>query len=287
MHWRRVQTPVWPTTSTWDFRPGMPVSSDLKTTLVKKYFEYFLNQQCPFYSVAELQYFPESSSMFVSDGKQCILLLPLALLLPPLGKMESLRINTNHQKQYVYCIVLSLLPETQQLSNSKLHIALKNIHRNVSNSKFRGASELLVGLTILEVTYLDSFWFSGSSQGKLHRLQLQVKDTCEIFSKLSSDLFVVFLKAFEAVMRDRNLFEELIHKVSKVLLTARRDIHDHTSCPRSHLSCATTINPKILHSVYLSGLHHHTEKEGAQDRDNCWNMSRIQPSRFTWRYQSI
>lgn len=61
------------------------------------------------------------------------------------------------------------------------------------------------------------FVSDGSSQGKLHRLQLQVKDTCEIFSKLSSDLFVVFLKAFEAVMRDRNLFEELIHKMEAVL----------------------------------------------------------------------
>lgn len=159
------------------------------------------------------------------------------------------------------------------MSNSKLHIAFENIHRNISNSKFRGGRELLIGLPSLGVTHLDSFWFSGLSEGKLGELKVEVKENCQILSKLSPDTSVILLKAIKAVMKDRNLFQELTQKVSKVLLTDRiykyRDIHDHTSCPRSHLSCATTINPKIFNSANLSGLHHHTEKEGAQERVNC------------------
>lgn len=100
---------------------------------------------------------------------------------------------------------------------------------------------------------MDSFWFSGLSEGKLGELKVEVKENCQILSKLSPDRSVILLKAIKAVMKDRNLFQELTQKVSKVLLTDRiykyRDIHDHTSCPRSHLSCATTIQKSLIQQI--------------------------------------
>jgi len=251
---------------TWDSR------FSLNNNTGKKKFLSSLNQQSSFYAVAGLDYFPEGHNrLLVSDGKQRILLLPLALLLPPLGKMESLRMNTNHQKRCVYCRVLPITRDVTTLQVKMAHFFL-NINRNDSNSKFSDVGELLVGLPSLHVTFLDSFWFSGVSQGKLGLLQAEVKKNCEILPKLSSDLSIILLKAFKAVMRDRTLFQELSQRVSKVVLLARiykyRDMQDHTSCPRRHLSGATTINPKTLHSAHLSGLQHHAEKEGAQDRVN-------------------
>ncbi|KAM9255011.1 gasdermin-A [Cariama cristata] len=57
----------------------------------------------------------------------------------------------------------------------------------------------------------------GFSSGKLRTLEEEVKNNCQILSELSSDLFVVFLKAIKAVMRDRNLFQELSQKMEAVL----------------------------------------------------------------------
>ncbi|KAM6042895.1 gasdermin-A-like [Theristicus caerulescens] len=113
----------------WDFRPGIPVSSDLKTTtLVKKDLsssKYFSKSAMPFLSLADLEYFlQESRSVFISDG---------------------------------------------------------------------------------------------ASEGKLGELKREVEENCEILSKLSSDLFVIFLNAIKAAMRDRNLFQELTEKMEAVL----------------------------------------------------------------------
>ncbi|XP_009463179.1 PREDICTED: gasdermin-A [Nipponia nippon] len=57
----------------------------------------------------------------------------------------------------------------------------------------------------------------GVSEGKLGELKREVKENCEILFKLSSDLFIIFLNAIKAVMRDRNLFQELTEKMEAVL----------------------------------------------------------------------
>ncbi|XP_009333228.1 PREDICTED: gasdermin-A [Pygoscelis adeliae] len=61
------------------------------------------------------------------------------------------------------------------------------------------------------------FVSDGSSQETLGALRVEVKENCQILSSLSSDLFVIFLKAIKAVMRDRNLFQELTQKMEAVL----------------------------------------------------------------------
>ncbi|KAM6042772.1 gasdermin-A-like [Theristicus caerulescens] len=57
----------------------------------------------------------------------------------------------------------------------------------------------------------------GASEGKLGELKSEVEENCEILSKLSSDLFIIFLNAIKAAMRDRNLFQELTEKMEAVL----------------------------------------------------------------------
>ncbi|XP_035753854.1 gasdermin-A isoform X2 [Egretta garzetta] len=63
----------------------------------------------------------------------------------------------------------------------------------------------------------STFVSDGFSQGQLGALEKEVKENCQIFSMLSSNLLVIFLKAIKAVMRDRNLFEELTQKMEAVL----------------------------------------------------------------------
>ncbi|XP_010289853.1 PREDICTED: gasdermin-A3-like [Phaethon lepturus] len=63
----------------------------------------------------------------------------------------------------------------------------------------------------------STFVSDGISQGKLGALEVEVKKNCQILSKLSPDLFVIFSKAIKAVMRDRNLFQELTQKMEAVL----------------------------------------------------------------------
>ncbi|XP_069733140.1 gasdermin-A2-like [Phaenicophaeus curvirostris] len=57
----------------------------------------------------------------------------------------------------------------------------------------------------------------GSFQEKLEGVEKEVKDNCQILSHLSSNLLLVFLKAIKAVMRDRNLFQELTQKMEAIL----------------------------------------------------------------------
>ncbi|XP_028939982.1 gasdermin-A3-like [Antrostomus carolinensis] len=54
-------------------------------------------------------------------------------------------------------------------------------------------------------------------QRKLKELEVEVKENCQVLSKLSSALLGIFLKAIKAVMRNRNLFQELTHKMEAVL----------------------------------------------------------------------
>ncbi|KAM7082070.1 gasdermin-A [Ciconia maguari] len=58
---------------------------------------------------------------------------------------------------------------------------------------------------------------NGFSQGQLGVLQAEVKENCQILTNLYSKLRDIFLKAIKAAMRDRNLFEELTHKMEAVL----------------------------------------------------------------------
>lgn len=170
----------------------------------------------------------------------------------PIPKLEALKterkMNVNHsfiqqlqKKQQELYVVHETLEASEETSYEE-SIKAEGSFMTQLHAKFcaKGTRDNRQGITIpkgctlafraIQLTITDGSWelqyfpesssmfvSDGSSQGKLHRLQLQVKDTCEIFSKLSSDLFVVFLKAFEAVMRDRNLFEELIHKMEAVL----------------------------------------------------------------------
>ncbi|KAM6042926.1 gasdermin-A-like [Theristicus caerulescens] len=54
----------------------------------------------------------------------------------------------------------------------------------------------------------------GASEGKLGELKSEVEENCEILSKLSSDLFIITLRAKKLVMKDRNLFQELTEKIN-------------------------------------------------------------------------
>ncbi|NWZ02696.1 GSDA3 protein, partial [Loxia curvirostra] len=86
----------------------------------------------------------------------------------------------------------------------------------------------------------------------------EVEIHCQIFSELSPDLLLIILNTIKAVMRDKNLLQELSQKVSEAFLTATiykyRHIHKHTSCLTSHLPCATTVHPKFLLSAHLPAL---------------------------------
>uniref|UniRef100_A0A8B9MIM0 Uncharacterized protein n=1 Tax=Accipiter nisus TaxID=211598 RepID=A0A8B9MIM0_9AVES len=168
----------------------------------------------------------------------------------PIPKLEALKterkMNMNHsfirqlQKTQQKLYVVHETVETSEETSYEELIEAEGSFKTQLHVKFwaKGTRDNRQGITIpqgctlafraIQLTITDGSWeleyfpescrtLVFSSQGKLHRLQVEVKDTCDIFSKLSSDLFVVFLKAFEAVMRDRNLFEELTHKMEAVL----------------------------------------------------------------------
>ncbi|XP_052641375.1 gasdermin-A isoform X2 [Harpia harpyja] len=170
----------------------------------------------------------------------------------PIPKLEALKterkMNANHsfiqqlQKKQQRLYMVHETVETSEETIYEESIKAEGSLKTQFHAKFfaKGTRENRQGITIpkgctlafraIELTITDGSWdlqyfpessrtlvCDGSSQGKLDRLEAEVKDTCQIFSKLSSDLFVVFLKAIKAVMRDRNLFEELTHKMEAVL----------------------------------------------------------------------
>ncbi|XP_054657575.1 gasdermin-A isoform X1 [Grus americana] len=98
-----------------------------------------------------------------------------------------------------------------------------------------------------------SFASDGLSQGKIGALQVEVIENCQIVSKLSSNLRIIFLKAIKAVMRDRNLFEELNHKMEAVL--------DETGS--SELKTESPDLKDLLSSLQYSSRHHLLQLTGA------------------------
>ncbi|TRZ06586.1 hypothetical protein HGM15179_020520, partial [Zosterops borbonicus] len=55
-----------------------------------------------------------------------------------------------------------------------------------------------------------------ASLGKLGEVVTEVKYSCRIFSKLSSDLLLIILNTIKTVMRDNNLLQELSQKMEEV-----------------------------------------------------------------------
>ncbi|XP_041318875.1 gasdermin-A3-like [Pyrgilauda ruficollis] len=82
---------------------------------------------------------------------------------------------------------------------------------------------------------IQAYVDDGPSTGKLEEVRIEVRYSCQIFPELSPDLQLIILNTITAVMRDKNLLQELSHKVSEAFLTATiykyRYIQDHTSCP--------------------------------------------------------
>ncbi|XP_016159779.1 PREDICTED: gasdermin-A3-like [Ficedula albicollis] len=66
------------------------------------------------------------------------------------------------------------------------------------------------------VTELVPFWFAGPSQGKLGEVVGEVEYRCHIFSKLSPDVLLIIFNAIKAVMKDKNLLQELRQKMEDI-----------------------------------------------------------------------
>ncbi|XP_054252840.1 gasdermin-A [Indicator indicator] len=63
----------------------------------------------------------------------------------------------------------------------------------------------------------DLHFAPGPSAGRFEELKTEVQRSCGVLLPLAPHLPAIFLKAIKAVMRDRNLFEELSHTVNTVL----------------------------------------------------------------------
>ncbi|NWU20249.1 GSDA3 protein, partial [Dyaphorophyia castanea] len=66
-----------------------------------------------------------------------------------------------------------------------------------------------------EAVRREAYVADGPSQGKLGVVVREVKYSCRIFPELSPDLLLIVLNTIKAVMRDKNLLQELSHKVSE------------------------------------------------------------------------
>ncbi|RLV62904.1 hypothetical protein DV515_00018823, partial [Chloebia gouldiae] len=87
----------------------------------------------------------------------------------------------------------------------------------------------------------------GPSTGKLQEVMTEVQYSCRIFPELSPDLLLIILNTIKAVMRDKNLLQELRQKMEEVpeqddgyqLETESPDLKDLCSTlqhsPRDHL----------------------------------------------------
>ncbi|XP_050767802.1 gasdermin-A [Gymnogyps californianus] len=171
----------------------------------------------------------------------------------PVPKLEALKterkINVNHsfiqqlQKTQQNLYVVHETIETSEETSYEESTEAEGSFMTQLYAKFcaKGTRESKRGITIpkgctlafraIQLAITDGSWSlnyfaeestskfvsDGFSKGKLGALGVEVKENCHIFSKLSSDLFVIFLKAIKAVMRDRNLFQELTHKMEAVL----------------------------------------------------------------------
>lgn len=64
--------------------------------------------------------------------------------------------------------------------------------------------------------YLVTFWLAGFAHSEVDALEKEVKEKCHVLSQLADELNAIVVKSIKAVMRDRNLLEELSEKVSRV-----------------------------------------------------------------------
>lgn len=64
--------------------------------------------------------------------------------------------------------------------------------------------------------YLVTFWLAGFAHREVDALEKEVKEKCHVLSRLADELNAIVVKSIKAVMRDRNLLEELSEKVSRV-----------------------------------------------------------------------
>ncbi|CAN8202262.1 unnamed protein product [Coccothraustes coccothraustes] len=61
-----------------------------------------------------------------------------------------------------------------------------------------------------------AFAADGPSAGKLGQVMTEVQYSCQIFPELSPDLLLIILNTIKAVMRDKNLLQELSQKMEEV-----------------------------------------------------------------------
>ncbi|XP_021233895.1 gasdermin-A [Numida meleagris] len=73
------------------------------------------------------------------------------------------------------------------------------------------------GINYLPENNASTFASDGFPRTKLDALEKEVKQNCDILSHLADELNVIVVKSIKAVMRDRNLLEELAEKMEAVL----------------------------------------------------------------------
>ncbi|KAM6993741.1 gasdermin-A3-like [Passerculus sandwichensis] len=68
-----------------------------------------------------------------------------------------------------------------------------------------------------EAVRSQAYIADGPSAGKLGEVRTEVRYSCRIFPELSPDLLLIILNTIKAVMRDKNLLQELSQKMDEVL----------------------------------------------------------------------
>ncbi|XP_058676711.1 gasdermin-A3-like [Ammospiza caudacuta] len=68
-----------------------------------------------------------------------------------------------------------------------------------------------------EAVRSQAYIADGPSAGKLGEVRTEVRYSCRIFPELSPDLLLIILNTIKAVMRDKNLLQELSQKMEEVL----------------------------------------------------------------------
>ncbi|XP_062451647.1 gasdermin-A isoform X2 [Rhea pennata] len=155
----------------------------------------------------------------------------------PVAKFESLKterkINMNHsfieqlkkrqQNLYVVYESVEASEETSYEETNRTEGSfMAQLYAKFSTKGTRDCKQsitipkgCIIAFRPMQLTIQDGSW--GFSCGKSEALEKEVKAKYQIFSKLSVDLCVIFLKSIKAVMRNRNLFQELTQKMEAVL----------------------------------------------------------------------
>uniref|UniRef100_A0A8C6JFM8 Uncharacterized protein n=1 Tax=Melopsittacus undulatus TaxID=13146 RepID=A0A8C6JFM8_MELUD len=156
--------------------------------------------------------------------------------IPP-TKLEALKterkINTNHafiqqlqktgQKLYVVHETIETMEEAsyQETSDAEgkfmaqfyVKFCAKGTRKNIQSITIPKGCTL--AFRAFQLAISDAWW--DVLEGTLGALEAEVKRNCHILSTLSSQLSSILLTAIKAVMGDRNLFQELSHKMEAVL----------------------------------------------------------------------